>query len=481
VRAAVEEGEAADGRTRGSAERRNDSGARKKPTASDFAVKNIISAARQLSRGASSTPKYTNAEDSSSDDEQRQDSDLRKLRKPRKRVEKWATAPSKLSDSLRDAGSRSDLDELSERSADEDDAAFQGAQLTDSADEADWNLGEDESFGADLVEHQEGDADNDSMHESDSEMDEDDDDATYVTEFDEESSSAGQLARTDNGLKNEGINSAQQVRRGHEKSSERGDHDGNFEFDQYSPRRETREDRVSVADPMGRGGGGRPATFTQCPQCGAVFVFDEADLQDESLYAHDADETQASESGPDETVESETSDWSRVVRCSTCIHEWFLRRSELLRGEEAAMEALEKVSSVHAVAPRCTLDPIDLPQPDPMTVFVRNMSFRVTEYDLHEAFGAYGRVVRVEIPFDRFGRSRGFAFVEMAREESAKRAIELLDGVILCGRRIELSVAIPRNTTSPVQAVAGNDNQQGSRRPTRDASDSSEVDERSPA
>ena len=47
-------------------------------------------------------------------------------------------------------------------------------------------------------------------------------------------------------------------------------------------------------------------------------------------------------------------------------------------------------------------------------IYVGNLSFRATEDDIRQAFGAYGEVSSVNIIVDReTGRSRGFAFVEM--------------------------------------------------------------------
>ena len=42
------------------------------------------------------------------------------------------------------------------------------------------------------------------------------------------------------------------------------------------------------------------------------------------------------------------------------------------------------------------------------------------------------------------GRSRGFGFVEMPNEEEAKKAIQELDGGVVEGRTISVTVAKPR-------------------------------------
>jgi RNA recognition motif-containing protein len=62
-------------------------------------------------------------------------------------------------------------------------------------------------------------------------------------------------------------------------------------------------------------------------------------------------------------------------------------------------------------------------------LYVGNLSFQVTEEDLKELFKEAGTVESVSVVTDRAtGRSRGFAFVEMASEEEAKSAIEKFNG-----------------------------------------------------
>ncbi len=50
-----------------------------------------------------------------------------------------------------------------------------------------------------------------------------------------------------------------------------------------------------------------------------------------------------------------------------------------------------------------------------MKIYVGNLPYSTREDELESAFSAYGEVVSVTIVMDRdSGRSRGFAFVEMA-------------------------------------------------------------------
>ena len=78
-------------------------------------------------------------------------------------------------------------------------------------------------------------------------------------------------------------------------------------------------------------------------------------------------------------------------------------------------------------------------------IYVGNLAFGATEEDLRSAFEKHGEVTSVNIIMDReTGRSRGFAFVEMADGEGAKEAIENLDGAAIGGRNITVNEARPR-------------------------------------
>lgn len=80
-----------------------------------------------------------------------------------------------------------------------------------------------------------------------------------------------------------------------------------------------------------------------------------------------------------------------------------------------------------------------------MNIYVSNLSFNVTDEDLHDYFAEYGEVSSAKVIMDKFtSKSRGFAFVEMSDDEAAKKAIQELDGASVDGRTIGVSVAKPR-------------------------------------
>ena len=78
-------------------------------------------------------------------------------------------------------------------------------------------------------------------------------------------------------------------------------------------------------------------------------------------------------------------------------------------------------------------------------LYVGNLSFRTTSDELRDAFAAVGTVESASVIEDRdTGRSRGFAFVEMATPEEAAAAIEQFNGKDFGGRNLTVNEAKPR-------------------------------------
>ncbi len=78
-------------------------------------------------------------------------------------------------------------------------------------------------------------------------------------------------------------------------------------------------------------------------------------------------------------------------------------------------------------------------------LFVGNMSFQTTASDLRALFEPFGQITRVHVATDReTGRARGFAFVEMANDEEAAKAMAALDGKEVGGRKLKVNEARPK-------------------------------------
>jgi RNA recognition motif-containing protein len=77
-----------------------------------------------------------------------------------------------------------------------------------------------------------------------------------------------------------------------------------------------------------------------------------------------------------------------------------------------------------------------------MNMYVSNLSFHTTDVELRNLFQEFGEVSSAKVIMDKVsGRSRGFGFVEMPDDTSAKQAMEALQGKEIEGRSLSVSLA----------------------------------------
>lgn len=75
-------------------------------------------------------------------------------------------------------------------------------------------------------------------------------------------------------------------------------------------------------------------------------------------------------------------------------------------------------------------------------IFVADISFEVTEEDLHKLFSVCGTVRSIHMLTDpKNGQFRGIAFIRMANDAENREAINMLDGTRLIDRCISVSAA----------------------------------------
>jgi cold-inducible RNA-binding protein len=78
-------------------------------------------------------------------------------------------------------------------------------------------------------------------------------------------------------------------------------------------------------------------------------------------------------------------------------------------------------------------------------LFVGNLPFTATEDELRDLFSAFGEIQQVRIMTDRdTGKSRGFAFVEIADDDAAAKAVTELNGKEFSGRALTINEARPK-------------------------------------
>lgn len=76
-----------------------------------------------------------------------------------------------------------------------------------------------------------------------------------------------------------------------------------------------------------------------------------------------------------------------------------------------------------------------------MNIFIGNIPSQISEEELRQQFVRFGAVHSVKLVIDPVTRKpRGYGFIEMSTN-SAQKAIEELDGINLCGRKITVNEA----------------------------------------
>ncbi|NRA82598.1 MAG: RNA-binding protein [Gammaproteobacteria bacterium] len=77
-----------------------------------------------------------------------------------------------------------------------------------------------------------------------------------------------------------------------------------------------------------------------------------------------------------------------------------------------------------------------------MKLLVRNISRSLTEQDISTLFATHGSVTECNLVLDaQSGKSKGFAFIEMADEDEAKAAIATLHETMVAKSRMRVKIA----------------------------------------
>lgn len=80
-------------------------------------------------------------------------------------------------------------------------------------------------------------------------------------------------------------------------------------------------------------------------------------------------------------------------------------------------------------------------------LYIANIPLKATEENVRSLFAEIGEVVSINLVTNaRTGKPKGFAFLVMASDGDAQKAIETLNGTLLLGRPLSVSEA---NTQQP--------------------------------
>ncbi|KAJ6365360.1 hypothetical protein OIU76_030185 [Salix suchowensis] len=94
-------------------------------------------------------------------------------------------------------------------------------------------------------------------------------------------------------------------------------------------------------------------------------------------------------------------------------------------------------------------------------LYVGNLHFNITEDQLRQVFEPFGTVELVQLPHDESGHCKGFGFVQFARLEDARNALNLNGQVEIAGRPIKVSAVTDQTGAQDGTNVGDFDDDEG--------------------
>jgi hypothetical protein len=119
---------------------------------------------------------------------------------------------------------------------------------------------------------------------------------------------------------------------------------------------------------------------------------------------------------------------------------------EVMRTEKKDRETLGGMQMRTVTCPMLSVTAEQI-EADSRSVYVGNLDYGVKAKHLSEYLSPCGEIKRVTVPRDKFRRCpKGFAYVEFAKESSARTAVEAWTGSLLRGRVIKIA---PKRANTP--------------------------------
>ncbi|KAF3145271.1 Multiple RNA-binding domain-containing protein 1 [Orbilia oligospora] len=115
---------------------------------------------------------------------------------------------------------------------------------------------------------------------------------------------------------------------------------------------------------------------------------------------------------------------------------------------DAEMEDAPELEGVETEAPKSEFDLAVEKIEETGRLFVRNLSYSITESELEELFSPFGELEEVHLPMDSKSHTpKGFAYVQFASPSSAISAFKALDTSIFQGRSLHILPGTAKRTT----------------------------------
>ncbi|MGJ8673672.1 RNA recognition motif domain-containing protein [Rubritalea sp.] len=135
--------------------------------------------------------------------------------------------------------------------------------------------------------------------------------------------------------------------------------------------------------------------------------------------------------------------WQKLLKAVGLFDEEKVRKQQ--RDQQRSKKPAQQKTTAPKSNVRNAKTSEDKPQrrkPQPVAVesarlYVGNLSYDATEYDLEELFKGVGTVKKVEIIYNRnTHKSKGYGFIQMLNKEEAERAVEVLHDQPFMGRQL---------------------------------------------
>ncbi|CAN8321262.1 unnamed protein product [Cochlearia groenlandica] len=82
-------------------------------------------------------------------------------------------------------------------------------------------------------------------------------------------------------------------------------------------------------------------------------------------------------------------------------------------------------------------------------IFIKNLDKAIDHKALHETFSAFGAILSCKVAVDHSGQSKGYGFVQYETGESAQRAIEQLNGMLLNDKQVYVGPFVHKQQRDP--------------------------------